>query len=238
MGIADRARLSTALGHEFAAPELLDEALTHPSIRSGQGSRDYDRLEFLGDRVLGLVIAERLLARFGEADAGHLARRYNDLVRRETLAEVAQEVELGDHLKLARSEVDSGGRDKPAILANACEAVIAALYLDGGLAAAAGFIGRYWEPRMAALTKAPKDAKTRLQEWGHARAHEPPTYVVVEQSGPAHLPQFTIEVTLADYERARGSGSSKRSAEQVAAAALLDVLEGRTAAAPGSDPSD
>ncbi|MDP7428076.1 MAG: ribonuclease III [Alphaproteobacteria bacterium] len=233
MGKAAQAELNQALGHEFAAPELLDEALTHPSIRSGQGSRDYDRLEFLGDRVLGLVVAERLLARFGEADAGHLARRFNDLVRRETLAEVAHEVRLGDHLKLARSEVESGGRDKPAILANACEAVIAALYLDGGLTAAADFIGRYWEPRMAALTKAPKDAKTSLQEWGHARGLEPPSYSVVEQTGPAHLPQFTIEVSLAEFAPARGCGSSKRNAEQAAAAALLAVLEG-----PGEDADD
>lgn len=233
MAKAARARLNQALGHDFAAPDLLDEALTHPSIRSGQGSRDYDRLEFLGDRVLGLVIAERLLVRFGEADAGHLARRFNDLVRRETLAEVAHEVGLGDHLKLARSEVESGGRDKPAILANACEAVIAALYLDGGLTAAADFIGRYWEPRMAALTKAPKDAKTSLQEWGHARGLEPPSYSVVEQTGPAHLPQFTIEVSLAEFAPARGCGSSKRNAEQAAAAALLAVLEG-----PGEDADD
>ena len=190
--------LFEVLGHEFKRTELLDEALTHPSAvkggrRASARRSDYERLEFLGDRVLGLVVADDLLARFEDADAGQLARRYNALVRRETLANVARAINLGPHLHLAKSERVAGGAQKPAILANTCEAIIGALFLDGGLCAASRFIHRYWDERADALVRAPKDAKTQLQEWAHSMGMVPPTYSLIAREGAPHDPVFTIE---------------------------------------------
>ena len=228
-----RTGLGRLLGHEFKRTKLLDEALTHPSAvkggrRSGRRRRDYERLEFLGDRVLGLVVADELLARFEDADAGQLAHRYNALVRRETLVDVAREMNLGAYLDLAKGERDAGGADKPAILANACEAIIGALYLDGGLEAAAQFIHRYWDDKADALVRAPKDAKTQLQEWAHSMGLEPPTYNLVTREGAAHDPTFTIEASVQGHSVRWGRGGSKRDAEQVAAAALLAEIERHT----------
>ena len=226
----NRDKLLQCLGHNFADPVLLEEALTHPSAttrkstRLGSG-RDYDRLEFLGDRVLGLVIADHLLKTYPNSDAGHLATRYNALVRRETLAMVAEEIGLGPHMRFARGERDSGGSAKPALLANACEAVIAALYLDGGLEAAAHFIHQYWDKLADELTTAPKDAKTRLQELAHARNAPAPVYRETDRAGPPHQPVFTIEVEVGKLGKASGDGSSKRAAEQMAADALYDLIE-------------
>ena len=226
-----RTELQKILGHVFERSELLDEALTHPSaVKGGRRARarhsDYERLEFLGDRVLGLVIADDLLARFEDADAGHLARRYNALVRRETLTDVAREIDLGAHLNLARGERGAGGADKPAILANACEALIGALFLDGGLNAASQFIHRYWDSKTIALIRAPTDAKTKLQELAHSKGMDPPAYNLVSQEGAAHDPTFTIEAAVNGYAAAQGRGNSKRVAEQEAAAALLAEIDG------------
>jgi len=226
----NRDKLLKALGHQFADPKLLDEALTHPSAttrkstRRGEG-RDYDRLEFLGDRVLGLVIADLLLKSYPEADAGRLARRYNELVRRETLAEIATRIDLGRHMHFARAEREAGGGAKPALLANACEAVIAALFLDGGFEVAGAFIHRYWDTLADELTTAPKDAKTRLQEWAHACGVAAPVYTEVSRDGPPHDPAFTIEVSVGDRGSARGHGGAKRSSEQAAAEALLKTID-------------
>lgn len=220
--------LCERLDHRFRQIDLLREALTHSSSdssRRGAGAgRDYDRLEFLGDRVLGVIIAEHLFERFPDADAGHMARRYNALVRRETLADVARAIDLGDHLILSVSERETGGADKPAILADACEAVIAAIYLDGGIEAARQFVLAYWSELAADLTTAPKDAKTELQEWAHKIACPPPVYVTVTEEGPPHEPVFTIEVRIEGYPPATGSGPSKRVAEQAAAGAMLEQL--------------
>lgn len=225
------AALAEALGHRFADPSLLAEALTHPSAIKPGGrkvrARDYDRLEFLGDRVLGLVVADLLHSRFPTADAGELARRFNGLVRQESLARVADTVGLGDFVKLSKSERESGGAAKPAILADACEAVIAALYLDGGLPAAEAFIRGRFEPLLQDLASDAKDPKTALQEWAAARNLEPPVYAVAAQAGPAHEPMFTVTVSLADtagLQSAEGRGGSKRAAEQAAARALLKTL--------------
>lgn len=231
-------KLFQILGHEFARTELLDEALTHPSSvkggrRASMQRKDYERLEFLGDRVLGLIIAEDLLARFEDADAGQLARRYNALVRRETLAEVARDIDLGPHMRLAKGEREAGGAQKPAILANTCEAVIGALFLDGGLEAASRFIHRNWDQRAEALVRAPTDAKTQLQEWAHARGKPAPSYTLIDREGAAHDPIFTMEVSVEDCGAARGQGSSKRNAEQVAAGMLLEEIEGGTRGASG-----
>jgi ribonuclease III len=210
------------LGHAFTRPELLVEALTHPSIASGP---DNQRLEFLGDRVLGVVIAEALLAQDPEASEGQLAPRLNALVRKETCADVAAALDLGAALRLGRSEMLTGGRRKTALLGDAMEAVIAAVYLDGGLAAAREVVLRHWGGRIAAARDVERDAKTALQEWAQARGLPPPAYRDVARSGPDHAPLFVVEVRLEDGRTAAARASSKRLAQQLAAEALLGGLE-------------
>lgn len=217
------ARVQEATGHRFARPELLEQALTHPS--AGSPARpDNQRLEFLGDRVLGLVIAEALVAAYPEESEGTLAPRLNALVQRDTLAAIASEIGLGAALRLGRSESLGGGRRKQAILADAIEAVIAALYLDGGLAAARRFVLELWQARIEAPASAPVDVKSRLQEWVQAQGQTPPDYAVIARSGPDHAPRFTVEARLDSGETAQGSAASKRRAEQAAAAAMLAKL--------------
>ena len=211
------------LGHRFARPELLVQALTHGSVSSATRA-DNQRLEFLGDRVLGLVIAEALLVADDMASEGQIAPRYNMLVRRETCAEVAREVDLGAALKIGRSEMLSGGRRKEALLADAMEAVIAAVYLDGGLEAARGRVLALWGERIAAVAEDARDAKTALQEWAQARGEPPPVYAEIARAGPAHAPTFTLEVRLQSGPAAQATAGSKRQAEQKAAAALLARL--------------
>lgn len=233
--------LQQTLGHKFADPRLLEEALVHPSAnprRSRAKSarqkaadappamRDYNRLEFIGDRVLGLVVATLLAERFPQAEAGELALRYNALVKQDSLARFAQSLGLGDFIQLSRSERDSGGAGKPAILADACEAVVAALYLDGGMRVAEKFVRRYMIPMLDEVTGgAAKDPKTALQEWAAARGMAAPKYDVVSQEGPPHEPRFTVAVRLGNGEPERGQGGSKRAAEQEAAGRLLGRLE-------------
>ncbi len=221
------AALAERLGHRFSRPELLEEALTHPSAATPARPSN-QRLEFLGDRVLGLVIAEALLAAFPEEGEGLLAPRLNALVRRETLAEAAGEVGLGEFLRLGHSEAISGGRRKTAILADAMEAVIAALYLDGGLEAARRFVLRHWGSRLTTGAPVPVDAKSRLQEWAQAHGMAPPSYEVVARSGPDHAPHFIIRARVESGETAEGAARSKKAAEQQAAAALLARLEPTT----------
>ena len=215
--------LTARLGHVFARPALLTEALTHLSATERR-SAAYERLEFLGDRVLGLIVAETLLERFPQEREGDIAKRHVGLVRREALAQVARTIRLGDYLMLSRSEADAGGRDNDALLADAMEAVIAALYLDGGLEAARRFVLREWEAQMAASERPPQDAKTGLQEWAQGRGLPLPSYREVGREGPAHQPVFTVEVTVTGHKPAEGAGTSKRMAEQEAAQALLDRL--------------
>lgn len=220
MAKASVAPLMDALGHHFSDEGLLRQALTHPSA-SSPARADNQRLEFLGDRVLGMVIAEALLEAWPGEPEGAIAPRFNALVRRETLAEVAAEIGLGQHLHLGRSESLSGGRRKAAILADAMEAVIAALYLDGGWAAARRFVEGQWMGRIRAQRAAPMDAKTKLQEWAQARGMAPPDYVLVSRSGPDHNPRFVIEARLDDGAGASAEAHSKRAAEQAAASALM-----------------
>jgi ribonuclease III len=234
---AKAADFARVIGHEFARPELLTEALTHPSAlvpERGRGRRakplrhGYERLEFLGDRVLGLVVADLLWRRFeGEAE-GLLTRRHTHLVRRETLARVAETIGLDRHLVLSRAQAVAGAAANPAILADACEAVIAAIYLDGGFDAAAAFVGRLWEPLIAAMDEPPRDPKTALQEWAQARGLGLPHYQLVATSGPDHAPLFTIAASVAGSDTATASASTKRFAEAGAAAALLSRLAGET----------
>lgn len=221
---ADLLAFQARLGHQFRKPELLLRAVTHASI--GTATRpDNQRLEFLGDRVLGLVMAEALLAADPQAREGQLAPRFNALVRKETCADVAREVGLGDVLKLGRSEMLTGGRRKEALLGDALEAVIAAVYQDAGFEAARALVLRLWGGRIAAVEPDARDAKTSLQEWAQARGMPPPAYDEAARSGPDHAPRFTVRVTLATGEAAEATAGSKRVAEQAAAKALLDRLQ-------------
>jgi ribonuclease-3 len=183
---------------------------------------DFERLEFLGDRVLGLAIAEHLLQAFPADAEGDLARRFNGLVRKETCAAVAEELDLGPYIHLGDSEAMAGGRRKRTILADACEALLGAVYLDGGWEPVKRLIIEHWSSRLAKVVNVPVDAKTALQEWVQGQAKTKlPRYVLVSNSGPDHAPEFVYEVQVTGYEPARGTGRSRRTAEQAAAAALL-----------------
>jgi len=221
---AELQAFSRRIGHEFARPELLIEAMTHSSL-SSPTRPDNQRLEFLGDRVLGLVIADALLAADPKASEGQLAPRFNSLVRKETCADVAQEFDLGAGLKLGRSEMISGGRRKQALLGDATEAVIAAVYLDAGFEAARALILRLWGGRIGNAKADARDAKTALQEWAQARGQKPPLYIETDRSGPDHAPVFTISARLETGEEASASAPSKRQAQQAAAQKLLTELE-------------
>ena len=223
---AELRAFSDRLGHEFSRPELLQRALTHGSISTATRP-DNQRLEFLGDRVLGLTMAEALFAADRTATEGQLAPRYNALVKGETCAAIARQVGLGDVLKLGRSEMLSGGRRKEALLADAMEAVLAAVYLDAGFETARKVILRLWSDRLKNVEDDSRDAKTALQEWAQAQGMQPPRYVQVARNGPDHAPEIEIAVRLDDGREAvaRGTGT-KRSIEQAAAQALLDQIEG------------
>jgi ribonuclease-3 len=212
------------IGHDFRHPEHLIRAVTHASISSASRP-DNQRLEFLGDRVLGLVMAEALLDADPQAAEGLLAPRFNALVRKETCAEVARAVGLGEVLKLGRSEMLSGGRRKEALLADALEAVIAAVYADAGFEVARAMVLRLWGRRIGAVAEDARDAKTALQEWAQARGMPPPAYAETGRTGPDHQPVFTVQVVLENGEAAAAAAPSKRAAEQAAAKALLARLE-------------
>jgi ribonuclease III len=221
---ADLAAFSARLGHEFRQPDLLLRAVTHSSL-SSQTRPSNERLEFLGDRVLGLSIATALFEADERAAEGQLAPRFNALVRQETCADVAREVGLGEVMKLGRSEMMSGGRRKEALLGDAMEAVIAAVYLDGGFDAARRVVLALWGSRIARAAEAARDPKSSLQEWAQARGLPPPTYTETGREGPDHQPIFTVEARLTTGEADTGRASGKRSAEQAAARALLARLE-------------
>ena len=228
-GIAD---LERRLRHNFRDRNLVLLALTHAGAGHGRrGSPDNERLEFLGDRVLALVIAQLLIERFPDAREGELGPRLTALVRREALAEVARKIDLGGHLVLAPADAASGARANAKLLADACEALIAALYLDGGFVAAQNFIVQYWTNLAGAVAALPLEPKTALQEWAQARGKNLPVYTVVETSGASHNPSFVIQVDVQGVEPAIATGSSKRAAEKAAALALLERLG---VAAPGS----
>lgn len=214
--------LESTIGYRFNDPALLDRALTHISALKGQGRvGSYQRLEFLGDHVLGLAISEMLFAAFPKADEGELSRRLADLVRRETCADVARAIDLGTALRLGASEVRAGGRAKAAILADVCESLIGAIFLDSGYQAAKAFVDRFWAERMRKPARPLRDPKTVLQEWAQGRGLPTPAYREVERTGPHHDPVFRVAVTLPNRDPAEGKGRSKRAAEQAAAAALL-----------------
>lgn len=225
-GTKPHAALAKRLGHEFSRPELLKRALTHSSARTRNPKpNDYERLEFLGDRVLGLVISELLIETFPEAPEGDLARHLNRLVRKETCAEVAEDLELGDYVIMSSSEAVSGGRGKQTILGDACEAVLGALFLDGGYDVPRRVIRSLWKDRLEDDSRPLRDAKSVLQEWAQGKGRDLPAYDEVAREGPDHDPHFTARVKVEDMEPATGQGASKRAAEQAAATAML-IREG------------
>jgi ribonuclease-3 len=218
----DRAALEDRIGYKFADQALLERALTHISALSG-GNRanSYQRLEFLGDHVLGLVISDMLYRAFPKANEGELSRRLADLVRKETCADVAKIMDIGPALKLGSSENNAGGRLRTTILGDACEALVGAVFLDGGYKAAEALVERFWRERMIKPLRALRDPKTMLQEWAQARGLPTPAYQELARTGPHHKPKFSVAVVLPDQPPAEGIGNSKRAAEQAAAAAML-----------------
>jgi ribonuclease-3 len=216
-------QFESSIGYVFADRSLLELALTHVSAASGSRARldSYQRLEFLGDHVLGLAVSAMLYRAFPDADEGELSQRLADLVRKEACAEVAQVWQVGPHIRLGPGEVQTGGRRKAAILANICESVIGAVFLDAGYGAAETFIERHWSKRMMKPVNPVRDAKSALQEWAQARGLPPPVYRVTERVGPDHSPRFTIQVELPGLPTVEGDGRSKRLAEQSAAEEFL-----------------
>lgn len=220
--------LEAALGYRFDPGRgLLTEALAHASAGRRNRGRVFSnqRLEFLGDRVLGLVIADLLLGRFPGEDEGDLALRHTALVQGPTLARVALSIGIAEHIVMSKGEEDAGGRANPSLLADTCEAVIGALYLDAGLGVAASFIHRYWEPLVEENPTPPQDAKTALQEWAQARGMELPVYQEMAREGPQHAPEFLIQVSLEGMAPEMARGPNKRAAELVAAGILLARLK-------------
>lgn len=211
------------IGYHFKDPTVLEQALTHISALAGPRNRagSYQRLEFLGDHVLGLVVSDMLFRAFPKADEGELSRRLADLVRKEACADVARAIDLGAAIRLGASESNAGGRNRTAILADVCEALIGAVFVDGGYPAASALIERLWVQRMRTPARPLRDAKTILQEWAQARGLPTPSYREVERRGPDHDPEFRVTVELPGRLPAEGLGRSKRSAEQAAAAAML-----------------
>jgi ribonuclease III len=216
--------LQGLLGYSFSRPDLLVRALTHSSAAASGSSeepRSYERLEFLGDRVLGLVIADMLDLRFPKAPEGELSRRLARLVSGEACADVAREMQLATYLRMGDSIRRSDSRATAGVLADVCESVLGAVYRDGGLEPARAIIERFWRDRLEEMVGPLRDAKTELQEWAHRRGFDTPAYLEVLRSGPDHAPQFEIEVTVGTIQPVRATGRSKREAEHEAAAILL-----------------
>ena len=217
--------LARALGHDFARPELLETALTHSSATARGDLASYERLEFLGDRVVGLVITETLMRMFPDENEGDLSRRLARLVDRDSMADIAAERDFGRYMLLSAGEQRAAPGGNRSILADAVEAVIGAIYLDGGLEAARPVIGLLWAGLLDASGAPPTDPKTALQEWAQARGLKLPAYREVSREGPDHAPLFVVEVAVTGFAPARGEGASKRAAEQAAARTLMAGLK-------------
>lgn len=218
--------LETRLAHRFKDSDLLVRAFTHASAVPDNGAlASNQRLEFLGDRVLGLIIAERLFKRRREEREGDLAPRLNRLVNKRACATAAQRIGLGDFILMSPNEIAAGGRERESTLGDACEAVIAALYLDGGLNVARRFVEKAFAPQLAARDGRLKDPKTLLQEWAQAAGHDLPRYRTLDRQGPDHDPRFTVEVRVGGNLAERASEGSKQAAERAAALKLLEQVD-------------
>ncbi len=215
--------LQKKLNYVFNTPSLLEQALRTPAAASSK-ILSYERLEFLGDRVIGLVIAKLLYDIFTQERQGDLSKRFVAMVRQETLVDIAAQLDLRAHIKSAGKVADKD--ITPSVISDVLEAVVAAIYLDGGYAAAESAVVRLWNPMLSRDSAPPRDAKTELQEWAQARGLELPQYKMTEIRGEAHKPEFTIEVSLHNFPKKTGSGANKRQAEQQAAGNLLQFLEG------------
>ena len=216
--------LAQLLGYEFRDPSLRDLALTHRSLARDRGDVNNQRLEFLGDAVLGLVIAEMLYRLYPNEDEGDLSKRLVSLVNGEQLATIAISMQLGPHLLLSDGEAEQGGRANPSNLEDACEALLGAVYLDGGIEPVRGLVDRFWRPQAEAMKAPPKDPKTTLQEWAQARSMPLPEYTVISNHGPSHAPHFVIDVVVKGHPSARGEARTKRMAERLAATAMIAQL--------------
>ncbi len=217
--------LEDIINYKFLDSNLLDLALTHSSVKNEHG--DNERLEFLGDRVLGLSIADILFRKFELEEEGELAKRHTALVQQSALVVVAEKINLVSYIKLSSSEKKSGDRSKKAILADGVEAIIAAIYLDGGFYKSYEFISMFWAEMIDNQENPPEDAKSKLQEWAQARTLSLPKYTVVDRSGSDHEPQFEIEVVVETVGKARAIAGSKSKAEKQAAVKLLEIIEGK-----------
>lgn len=215
--------LEEKLGLKFQDEQLLQRAITHPSM--GKANPNYERLEFLGDSVLGLIISSELFKRYPDEAEGELTKRLAGLICGETLVKIAEKLQIAEHISMSESESKSGGRDNKANLENVMEAIIGALYLDQGFRAAQAFVLREWEQLIDNMVEPPKDAKSALQEWAQGRGLPLPDYNVTNQDGPSHAPEFTISVSIQGFPAEDGTGTSKRTAEQEAATKLLKKLE-------------
>ncbi len=221
--------IESNLGYTFKNKSLLSEALTHPSISKqesdGIKSFNYERLEFLGDSVLGLVIAELLVKKYPDEKEGHLAKRHAGLVRGEALASVATNLHVGDFIRMTQGEEYMGGRSNSSNIENALEAIIGAIYIDGGLDNVRDFICKHWVSLLDGMLEPPRDAKTALQEWAQGRGFPIPVYEIVRTSGPSHNPDFEISVRVNGLDAVSATGSSKKKAEKEAAQKLLELIK-------------
>lgn len=217
-------RLMDALHYHFKNPDLLREALTHPSVSSERVALNYERLEFLGDSVLGLAVAEFLLLEYPHEVEGDIARRHAALVCGQAVSDIARALNLGEYMIMTDGEQNAGGRQNAANLENTLEAIIGALYLDGGLVPVQELVRQYWHPRAATMKEPPKDPKTALQEWAQGRGRPIPVYRVIDSQGPSHAPVFTIQVEVEGCPSFQAQAGSKRIAEREAAQQLLSYL--------------
>lgn len=222
MTTADLSDLEKKLGYKFGNSDLLITAITHASIEK---IRNYERLEFLGDRVLGLMVAEHLFIRFPHEPEGDLAKRLAALVQGSFLARIAGDMELAPYIRFSESEKVAGGRENENILADVVEAIIGALYIDGGLEPCRVFIEKYWDTYFDKMTAPPQHPKTRLQEWVQAKGLPLPEYTIVNQHGPDHAPMFDVQLSIAGHDPVQASGKSRQEAEKQAAKAFLATLK-------------
>lgn len=220
----NRAELEATLGYSFRDARLLELALTHRSLTRDGGDISNQRLEFLGDAVLGLVIADMLYQLFPTEAEGDLSKRLVSLVNGEQLADIAQTLKLGEQLLMSGGEEEQGGRTNRSNLEDACEALLGAIYRDGGLEAARAVVDRFWRPYAEKMKAPPKDAKTTLQEWVQARGLPLPEYALISADGPSHAPLFVVEVRVNGHEPIRAEAGVKKTAERLAAEKLLATL--------------
>jgi ribonuclease III len=217
--------LTTNIGYSFNKEKLLQKALTHPSISNISNAENYEVLELLGDAVLSLIATEKLISLYPDSNEGDLVKRRSSLICKTTLAEIAKEIGIGQYINMTFGEESSGGRNNRNILENVLEALIGAIYMDGGYMPASNFFARFWNSRITTMDKVPKDPKSKLQEWSQSQGMDIPNYMVISREGSAHAPVFTIEVTVNSNLTASASGKSKKEAETFAAQKLIEQIE-------------